>query len=216
MPGKIIDAVRKAGSGNPLILLDEVDKLGSDYKGDPSSAMLEVLDPEQNNTFVDHFIEIPYDLSRAVFIATANTTDTIPAPLLDRMEIIELGSYTREEKFNIAKKHLVPKEISRHGLDNKRLKIADSAIYALIDYYTREAGVRNLERKLAALCRKSAKLIASGEAAKVTLKEADVERMLGKRRFKPETILEKDEVGIINGLAWTSVEIGRASCRERV
>lgn len=205
MPGKIIDAVKKAGSGNPLILLDEVDKLGSDYKGDPSSAMLEVLDPEQNNTFVDHFIEIPYDLSRAVFIATANTTDTIPAPLLDRMEIIELGSYTREEKFNIAKKHLVPKETARHGLDGKRLKIADSAIYSLIDYYTREAGVRNLERKLAALCRKSAKLIASGEAAKVTLKAADVEKMLGKRRFKPEVILEKDEVGIINGLAWTSV-----------
>ena len=205
MPGKIIDAIRKAGSGNPLILLDEVDKLGSDYKGDPSSAMLEVLDPEQNNTFVDHFIEIPYDLSRAVFIATANTTDTIPAPLLDRMEVIELGSYTREEKFNIAKKHLVPKEISRHGLDNKRLKIADSAIYALIDYYTREAGVRNLERKLAALCRKSAKIIASGEAAKVALKEADVEKMLGKRRFKPETILPNDEVGIINGLAWTAV-----------
>lgn len=205
MPGKIIDAVRKAGSGNPLILLDEVDKLGSDYKGDPSSAMLEVLDPEQNNTFVDHFIEIPYDLSRAVFIATANTTDTIPAPLLDRMEIIELGSYTREEKLGIAKKHLVPKETARHGLDGKRLKIADSAIYSLIDYYTREAGVRNLERKLAALCRKSAKLIASGEAARVTLKAADVEKMLGKRRFKPETIIEKDEVGIINGLAWTSV-----------
>ena len=205
MPGKIIDAVRKAGSGNPLILLDEVDKLGSDYKGDPSSAMLEVLDPEQNNTFVDHFIEIPYDLSRAVFIATANTTDTIPAPLLDRMEVIELGSYTREEKLNIAKKHLVPKEISRHGLDNKRLKIAESAIYSLIDYYTREAGVRNLERKLAALCRKSAKMIASGETAKVTLKEADVEKMLGKRRYKPETILSKDEVGIINGLAWTAV-----------
>ena len=205
MPGKIIDAVRKAGSGNPLILLDEGDKLGSDYKGDPSSAMLEVLDPEQNNTFVDHYIEIPYDLSRAVFIATANTTDTIPAPLLDRMEVIELGSYTREEKLNIAKKHLVPKEISRHGLDNKRLKIADSAIYSLIDYYTREAGVRNLERKLAALCRKSAKMIASDELAKVILKEADVEKMLGKRRFKPETILEKDEVGIINGLAWTAV-----------
>ena len=205
MPGKIIDAVRKAGSGNPLILLDEVDKLGSDYKGDPSSAMLEVLDPEQNNTFVDHFIEIPYDLSRAVFIATANATDTIPAPLLDRMEVIELGSYTREEKLNIAKKHLVPKEISRHGLDNKRLKIADSAIYSLIDFYTREAGVRNLERKLAALCRKSAKSIASGETAKVVLKAADVEKMLGKHRFKPETILQKDEVGIINGLAWTAV-----------
>ena len=205
MPGKIIDAVKKAGSGNPLILLDEVDKLGSDYKGDPSSAMLEVLDPEQNNTFVDHFVEIPYDLSRAVFIATANTTDTIPAPLLDRMEVIELGSYTREEKMGIAKNHLVPKETARHGLDGKRLKITDSAIYSLIDYYTREAGVRNLERKLAALCRKSARLIDSSEAQKVTIKAADVEKMLGKRRFKPETILEKDTVGIINGLAWTAV-----------
>ena len=205
MPGKIIDAVRRAGSGNPLILLDEVDKLGSDYKGDPSSAMLEVLDPEQNNAFVDHFIEIPYDLSRTVFIATANSAETIPAPLLDRMEVIELGSYTREEKLGIAKKHLVPKEISRHGLNGKTLKIADSAIYSLIDYYTREAGVRKLERKIAALCRKSAKLIASGEENKVTVKAQDVEKMLGRRRYKPEVILEKDEVGIINGLAWTSV-----------
>ena len=201
MPGKIINAVKTAGSGNPLILLDEVDKLGGDYRGDPSSALLEVLDPEQNGTFVDHFIEIPYDLSRAVFIATANTAETIPAPLLDRMEVIELAGYTREEKFNIAKRHLVPKETARHGLTAKTVKITDGAIYSLIDFYTREAGVRRLERNIAALCRKSAKLIAGGEQGKVTVDEKTVRR----RRYKPEVILENDEVGIINGLAWTSV-----------
>ena len=205
MPGKIINAVKTAGSGNPLILLDEVDKLGGDYRGDPSSALLEVLDPEQNGTFVDHFIEIPYDLSRAVFIATANTAETIPAPLLDRMEVIELAGYTREEKFNIAKRHLVPKETARHGLTAKTVKITDGAIYSLIDFYTREAGVRRLERNIAALCRKSAKLIAGGEQGKVTVDEKTVREMLGRRRYKPEVILEKDEVGIINGLAWTSV-----------
>ena len=205
MPGKIINAVKTAGSGNPLILLDEVDKLGGDYRGDPSSALLEVLDPEQNGTFVDHFIEIPYDLSRAVFIATANTAETIPAPLLDRMEVIELAGYTREEKFNIAKRHLVPKETARHGLTAKTVKITDGAIYSLIDFYTREAGVRRLERNIAALCRKSAKLIAGGEQGKVTVDEKTVREMLGRRRYKPEVILENDEVGIINGLAWTSV-----------
>ena len=205
MPGKIIEAVKRAGSGNPLILLDEIDKLGSDYKGDPSSALLEALDPEQNNTFTDHYIEIPYDLSRTVFIATANNADTIPAPLLDRMEVIELGSYTREEKLNIAKKHLVKKEIERHGLNNKIIKISDDALYSLIDFYTREAGVRKLERAIAALCRKSAKLIASGEEKRVVIKADDVVKMLGRHRYKPEEILENDEVGIINGLAWTSV-----------
>lgn len=179
--------------------------MGGDYRGDPSSALLEVLDPEQNGTFVDHFIEVPYDLSRAVFIATANTAETIPAPLLDRMEVIELAGYTREEKFNIAKRHLVPKEISRHGLTAKTVKITDGAIYSLIDFYTREAGVRRLERSIAALCRKSAKLIAGGEQGKVTVEEKTVREMLGRHRYKPEVILEKDEVGIINGLAWTSV-----------
>ena len=205
MPGKIITAIKQAGSGNPLILLDEVDKLGKDYKGDPASALLEVLDPEQNNTFVDHFIEIPYDLSKAVFIATANTLDGIPAPLLDRMEVIEISSYTREEKFNIAKKHLVAKQISRHGLNKTQFKINDSAIYSLIDFYTREAGVRKLERCIASLCRKSAKLIAEGTISKVSLKDTDVIKMLGKHKFKPEAILSNDEVGIINGLAWTQV-----------
>ena len=205
MPGKIITALKQAGSGNPLILLDEIDKLGSDYKGDPASAMLEVLDPEQNSTFVDHFVEIPFDLSRAVFIATANNIDTIPAPLRDRMEIIELSGYSREEKFGIAKKHLVSKQIERHGIKKTQLRFADSAIYSLIDFYTREAGVRKLERCIASLCRKSAKMLASGESSKILLKEADVEKLLGKHKYKPEVILEKDEVGIINGLAWTSV-----------
>lgn len=205
MPGKIVGALKQAGSGNPLILLDEVDKLGSDYKGDPASALLEVLDPEQNGTFVDHYVEIPLDLSRAVFIATANTLDTIPAPLLDRMEVIELSSYTREEKFNIAKKHLVHKQLSRHGLKAQQVRFTDEAIYSLIDFYTREAGVRKLERRIASLCRKSAKIIASGEGSRVVLKADTVEKMLGKHKYKPEIILPDDEVGIINGLAWTSV-----------
>lgn len=205
MPGKIIDAVRRAGSGNPLILLDEVDKLGSDYKGDPSSALLEVLDPEQNGTFTDNFIEIPYDLSRTVFIATANDLSAVPAPLLDRMEVIEIPSYTREEKLNIAKYHLVRKQEQRHGLNGRTFKITDGAIYSLIDFYTREAGVRRLERTIAALCRKSAKLIAEGSEKRVTVNAETVEKMLGHKRYKPEQILSRDEVGIINGLAWTSV-----------
>ncbi len=205
MPGKIIDAVRRAGSGNPLILLDEVDKLGSDYKGDPSSALLEVLDPEQNGTFTDNFIEIPYDLSHTVFIATANDLSTVPAPLLDRMEVIEIPSYTREEKLNIAKYHLVRKQEQRHGLNGRTFKITDGAIYSLIDFYTREAGVRRLERTIAALCRKSAKLIAEGSEKRVTVNAETVEKMLGHKRYKPEQIFSRDEVGIINGLAWTSV-----------
>lgn len=205
MPGKIINAFKQSGSSNPLILLDEIDKLGSDYKGDPSAALLEVLDPEQNSTFVDHFVEIPFDLSKAVFIATANNLDSIPAPLRDRMEIIELSSYTREEKYNIAKRHLVTKQIERHGMLKNQIKINDSAIYALIDFYTREAGVRKLERSIASLCRKSAKIIASGESSKVNIKDTDVVKMLGKHRYKPEVILENDEVGIINGLAFTIV-----------
>ncbi len=205
MPGKIITAIKQSGSGNPLILLDEVDKLGNDYKGDPSSALLEVLDPEQNNTFVDHFVEIPYDLSRTVFIATANTAETIPTPLLDRMEVIEIPSYTREEKLQIAKKHLVSKQITRHGLNKNQIKFTDNSLYSLIDFYTREAGVRKLERAIASICRKSAKMIAVGEISKITIKDNEVEKMLGKRKYKPEMILENDEVGIINGLAWTSV-----------
>lgn len=205
MPGKIINAVKQSGSGNPLILLDEIDKLGNDYKGDPSSALLEVLDPEQNATFTDHYVDMPYDLSHVVFITTANSADTIPAPLLDRMEVIELSSYTREEKFNIAKKHLVTKEVARHGLTRSQVKITDKAIYSLIDFYTRESGVRRLEREIAALCRKSARKIAESEQTRVTVDEKTVIEMLGKHRYLPEQILPSDEVGVVNGLAWTAV-----------
>ena len=205
MPGKIMNAVKQSGSSNPLILLDEIDKLGSDYKGDPSSALLEVLDPEQNCTFVDNFVEIPYDLSRAVFITTANNRDTIPEPLLDRMEVIELGSYTREEKFNIAKRHLVSRELARHALNGKICRICDDAIYSIIDFYTREAGVRKLQRTIASVCAKAARRIADGSEKRVIVKALDIEKMLGQKKYKPEAILEKDEVGIINGLAWTAV-----------
>ncbi len=205
MPGKIIGALKQAGTSNPLILLDEVDKLGNDYKGDPSSALLEVLDPEQNSTFVDHYVEIPFDLSRTLFVATANNIDTIPAPLRDRMEIIELSSYTREEKWNIARLHLVPKQLERHGIKKAQLKITDDALLGLIDFYTREAGVRKLERCIASLCRKSAKILAEGERKRVTVRDTDLEHLLGKHKYKPEVILSEDEVGIINGLAWTQV-----------
>lgn len=205
MAGRVISAVNQAGSSDPLILLDEIDKLGNDYKGDPSSALLEVLDPEQNGTFCDNYIEIPYDLSKAVFITTANSVGTIPAPLLDRMEVISLDGYTREEKFHIAKKHLVPKELKRHALDNKLCRFTDGTLYALIDFYTREAGVRKLERVIASLCGKAAKKIAMGVEKRVTVKESELEKLIGKRKYRPEGIPENDEVGIINGLAWTAV-----------
>lgn len=205
MPGRIIKALKQTGSSNPLILLDEIDKLGNDYKGDPSSALLEVLDPEQNSTFFDNYIEMPFDLSKTIFIATANNLDTIPAPLRDRMEIIELSGYTREEKFQIAKSYLAPRQIEKHGLNKKQLRFNDAVFYSLIDFYTREAGVRKLEQKIAALCRKSAKIIASGEKDKIILKAEDTLKMLGKHRYLPEVILPNDEVGIINGLAWTQV-----------
>lgn len=205
MPGKIINAVKQAGCSNPLILLDEIDKLGSDYKGDPASAMLEVLDPEQNATFTDHYLDMPYDLSKVLFITTANSVDTIPAPLLDRMEVIELSSYTREEKFAIAKKHLVSKQMARHGLGKDNFRITDGAIYSLIDYYTREAGVRKLEREIASLCRKSAKMLVEKQSEKVVVSAKLTEEMLGKHRYTPEEILKKDEIGVVNGLAWTAV-----------
>ena len=205
MPGRIINAIKLAGSSNPLILLDEVDKLGSDYRGDPSSALLEVLDSEQNYAFRDHYIEVPYDLSQVLFIATANDRDTIPAPLLDRMEIIELGSYTREEKFQIAKRHLLKKQMQRHGLNGRMLHVKDEALYTLIDNYTREAGVRRLERSIASLCRKAAKAIAAGDAKQVTVTAQTVEEYLGPKKYLPELIFAEDQVGVVNGLAWTSV-----------
>ena len=205
MTGKILTAIKNAGTSNPLILLDEVDKLGSDYKGDPSSALLEVLDPEQNCNFTDNFLEIPYDLSKVVFVTTANSLDTIPAPLLDRMEVVSLDGYTREEKFNIAKRHIVPREIASHGLTTKNCHFADNAIYGIIDFYTREAGVRKLQRTVGSLCGKAAKQIADGSADKVTIKGSDLEAMIGHKKYRPEMILQHDEVGTINGLAWTQV-----------
>lgn len=204
MPGRIIEALRQAKTINPVILLDEIDKMGSDYKGDPSSAMLEVLDAEQNIAFVDHYIEVPVDLSDVLFITTANSLDTIPAPLLDRMEIIELSSYTREEKFNIAKKHLVPKQLKKHGESAKTLRITDGALYDIIDCYTREAGVRKLERKIADVCRKAAKSLVSGEQ-KVVVNENNLKDFLGVKKYQPEKLSARDEVGLVNGLAWTSV-----------
>lgn len=204
MPGRIMNAVKLAGSKNALILLDEIDKMGNDFHGDPASAMLEVLDPEQNYSFRDHFIEVPFDLSDILFITTANDMSTIPEPLLDRMEIIELSSYTREEKFNIAKKHLLKKEMKRHGLSAKDLKITDNALYSIIDYYTREAGVRSLERTIGALCRKAAKIIVSGEAEKVIIGDENINEFLGVKKFLPETIPLENNVGLVNGLAWTA------------
>ncbi len=204
MPGRVVNALKQAKSMNPVILLDEIDKMGSDYKGDPSAAMLEVLDPEQNTTFTDHYFEIPIDLSKVLFITTANTTDTIPAPLLDRMEIIELGSYTREEKFNIAKKHLVPKQLKKHGESSSTVIIADGALYGVIDNYTREAGVRKLEQKIGEICRKAARKLIDGEK-KVSVTEKNLEEYLGIKKFQPELIAKEDEVGIVNGLAWTAV-----------
>ncbi|MBQ7009049.1 MAG: endopeptidase La [Ruminococcus sp.] len=205
MPGRIITAMQQAGSSNPLILFDEIDKLCSDIKGDPSSAMLEVLDNEQNFAFRDHYIELPFDLSKAVFITTANTTSTIPQPLLDRMEVIELTSYTAEEKFHIAKKHLISKQIKEHGLKASQLKIDDSAIHDIISHYTKEAGVRNLERFIASLCRKSAKKIASEEAKKVTIKSANLKDFLGIYKYLDDLKSDENQVGVVNGLAWTSV-----------
>lgn len=204
MPGRIMDAVQKAGVQNPLILLDEIDKLSSDYKGDPTSALLEVLDPEQNSTFRDHYIELPFDLSRVLFITTANLSQNIPAPLQDRMEMIELGSYTAEEKFHIAKNHLVKKQIKRHGLTSANLRIADDAIRAVIDGYTREAGVRKLEQKIAAICRKAAMQVADG-SGKITVKAANLSEYLGNPKFIREDLSGKNEVGVVNGLAWTQV-----------
>lgn len=205
MPGRIITAIKQAKSNNPLLILDEVDKLSSDFKGDPTSALLEVLDSEQNNTFQDHYLDIPFDLSRVMFITTANDYSAIPAPLRDRMDVIELDSYTREEKFNIAKKHLLPRQVKNCGLSLKSFKITDDALYLLIDCYTKEAGVRSLERTIASLIRKSAKKYANNEIKTIKIKESDVEKMLGPKKFLPDDFSDIDEIGVANGLAWTSV-----------
>ncbi len=206
MPGRLIEAVRSAGVANPLILLDEIDKIGSDFKGDCSAALLEALDPEQNSKFVDHYVDMPFDMSKVLFITTANNAANIPAPLLDRMELIELTSYTREEKFHIARNHLVAKQIKKHGLKKSNCKIADDAIYAIIDGYTREGGVRQLEREIASLCRKVAFSIASGKAKSATIRAAKLKELLGVAKYKPDSVCDaRDIIGEVNGLAWTSV-----------
>ncbi len=203
MPGRIINAVKQAGTNNPLILLDEVDKLGHDFRGDPSSALLEVLDSEQNVAFRDHYVEVPFDLSKILFIATANDLGAVPRPLLDRMEIITLSSYTREEKYQIAKKHLIPRQVKKHGLTAGQIRFAADAVYALIDYYTRESGVRGLERELASLCRKAAKKVVAGETEKLTVTAGNIQELLGGRKYKRESVADDREPGIVNGLAWT-------------
>lgn len=206
MPGRIITAIAQAGSNNPLLLLDEVDKMGSDYRGDPSAALLEVLDGEQNKTYRDHYLEIPFDLSNVMFITTANTMDTIPRPLLDRMEIIELGSYTDEEKLMIAKNHLLPKQLKKHGIRKAQLRVTDDAFREIIQCYTRESGVRNLERSLAEICRKSAmQILSQEEEKKITVTGSNLESFLGVRKYLPDRLPCTDQVGLVTGLAWTSV-----------
>lgn len=214
MPGRIISAVKSAGSHNPVILLDEVDKLGNDYKGDPSSALLEVLDREQNNSFTDHYLDIPFDLSPVMFITTANDASSIPAPLLDRMEIIELPSYTHEEKFNIARKHLIPKQIKLHGLTPENFKISSGALHELISGYTREAGVRLLEQNVASLCRKAAAEIVADSNLKFDIKPDQLESLLGPQKYTETDLPHTPLVGVVNGLAWTSVggELLQAEC----
>lgn len=205
MPGRIINALKQAGSKNAMILLDEIDKMSSDFRGDPASAMLEVLDAEQNYAFRDHYLEVPFDLSQIMFLTTANTLDTIPRPLLDRMEIIQLSGYTEEEKVNIATKYLLPKQLEKHGMNKSSLRINEQAIRDVINYYTREAGVRNLERQIANVCRKAAKIMISKNQKTVTVNSNNLEKFLGTKRFTYDKAKEKDEVGIATGLAWTPV-----------
>ena len=205
IPGRIISAIQNAGTNNPVLVLDEIDKLASDYKGDPTSALLEVLDSEQNSKFVDHYIDVPFDLSKVMFITTANDASAIPAPLRDRMELIEINSYTREEKSQIAKKHLVPKQLEKCGFSSKEVKFTKKALYFIIDFYTREAGVRTLERVIGSILRKCAvqKLEENTELFKID--EALVEKMLGHKKYLPDAYSKNDEIGVVNGLAWTAV-----------
>ena len=206
MPGRIINALTQAGVRNPLILLDEIDKMSRDGHGDPTSAMLEVLDGEQNKAFRDHFVELPFDLSDCMFIATANELGNIPRPLIDRMEIIELGIYTKREKLEIAKAHLIPKQLARHNLGKRMLKLTDAAVLEIIDYYTKEAGVRGLERTIAKLCRKAVKeLLSDPEQKHITVDAPDIAAYLGARKLLPETVESEDEVGCVNGLAYTEL-----------
>ncbi|HIJ59440.1 MAG TPA: endopeptidase La [Nitrospirae bacterium] len=204
LPGRIIQGIKNAGTNNPVFMLDEIDKIGSDFRGDPSSALLEVLDPEQNNSFMDHYLAVPFDLSNVMFITTGNLSDTIPGPLKDRMEIIYLSGYTEEEKIEIAKKYLIPKQLEEHGITNEMLKIGQSALSKIISHYTREAGVRNLEREIANLCRKVAKQIAEGKKKRsFTITSDNVSKYLGIAKYLPEEEMKKSEIGVATGLAWT-------------
>jgi len=203
LPGRIIQGIKNAGTNNPVFMLDEIDKVGMDFRGDPSSALLEVLDPEQNNSFADHYLAVAFDLSNVMFITTGNLVDTIPSPLRDRMEIIYLSGYTTEEKLGIARNYLIPKQLEEHGISNTILKIADSGLFTIISQYTREAGVRNLEREIANLCRKVAKRIAEGKDKTFIIRAQNLYKYLGVQKFLPEEEMEKDEVGVSTGLAWT-------------
>ena len=205
IPGRIITGIKEAGTNNPLFLFDEIDKVGADYKGDPSSALLEVLDPEQNKTFTDHFLEIPFDLSKVLFITTANSLDTIPRPLLDRMEVIEVSGYTEQDKIQIAERYLVPKQIKEHGLKKESVKISRAALSDMINYYTRESGVRNLEREIAGVCRKAAMWTVSEKKKSFSVTPRNLEKYLGKRRFHYDVIDGPGEVGVVTGMAWTAV-----------
>lgn len=205
MPGRIISAIKTADKKNPVILLDEIDKVSSDYKGDPASALLEVLDPAQNNTFTDHFLDVPFDLSKVLFLTTANTINSIPRPLLDRMEVINIGGYTDEEKLEISKRYLLPKQVEAHGLGEENISISDEALKQIISNYTREAGVRNLERSLARVCRKSAKRIVEEDLKNIRINAGNLEKYLGKPRFNYDRVDKEDKVGVANGLAWTAV-----------
>lgn len=205
MPGRIISAIKQAGTRNPLLLLDEIDKMGNDFRGDPASAMLEVLDTEQNNAFRDHFIDLPFDLSEVMFVTTANDASAIPAPLYDRMDVIHLSSYTAEEKKRIARRHLLKKQLKKHGLTAKQLKLSDSGLSRIIECYTSEAGVRTLERQLAALCRKTAAALVEGKETSISVTAANLETYLGPEKYKPDHKNHRDEVGVVNGLAWTAV-----------
>ena len=205
IPGRIITSIKDSGTRNPVFLFDEVDKIGADYKGDPASALLEVLDPEQNKDFNDHYLEVPFDLSKVMFITTANTTSTIPGPLLDRMEVIEVSGYTEEDKLNIARKYLVPKQIKENGLTKSNISFTEQGLITLINYYTRESGVRNLEREIGNICRKTAKNVVCGNTKKASITGKKVQELLGKKKFRFDIIKGETEVGVTTGLAWTVV-----------
>ncbi|HTQ79567.1 MAG TPA: endopeptidase La, partial [Thermoanaerobaculia bacterium] len=205
LPGRIVQGIRQAGTSNPVFVLDEIDKIGADYRGDPSSALLEVLDPEQNWSFVDHYLGLAYDLSKVMFIATANLLEPIQPAFLDRMEVIRLSGYTEEEKLRIARQHLIPKQVKENGIDDSRIEFSDEGIKKLISGYTKEAGLRNLERELASICRKIAVSVARGAAEKTVIDAAKVEELLGPRKHFSEELLDRDRVGVATGLAWTAV-----------